>query len=164
MPNPILTVSVLLLLLLGCSRPPSAQGVSTWNEIAMIADNWVLRNQAREVLGHTDLSGMPGDKIKEARAVVETWKGVSPGMNLVSTEVLSLAEYERRLKEAEQKKPEFFRQNPFPATKWSITPEKVIVYKFHRESSEKVIHDLELELVIGAFQRDGQWFLSACYN
>ena len=157
----IIILGLLLAFVLGCSRSPPAQGVATWNEIAAIADNWMLKNNAREGLIHTDLSGMPTDKARMVRVMVETWKGVSPEMNHVATEVMTLAEYEFREKEAEKKKPEFFRRNPFPATKWSVRPDKVIVYKFHR-GPEKEARDVEF--VVGAFQRDGQWFLSACYD
>lgn len=70
----------LLLLVSACSKPATATGVATWNEVRSLADAFVLRGDSEAIRRHTDFSSVPPDAAKKLKAMLDDWHGVSSNL------------------------------------------------------------------------------------
>jgi hypothetical protein len=144
--------------LTSCGRvasPPS--GIKEWAEVQSAAEAFFLRGDIAALSSHMDFSGVPAKDMSRAKEVLEGWKGASPGLRHLTTEVMTPQEFEAR-EEKEWLARSGGRPSTLPPTRWYIQPEKLIVFTF--VSKDPADKTTEIRWFAGVFRKDGLWYFT----
>lgn len=120
------------------------------------AEASVLKGDSESMRSHMDFSGIPPNDLARVSEIIAGWKGVSPELRHVSTEVVTPAEFTAR--EEKDFMERAGRASTLPPTKWNIQPEKLIVFTFvSKDPGDKVTN---IHWFAGVFRKNGLWYFS----
>jgi hypothetical protein len=145
---------ILVLLSIGCSKSlPEPVGMKSVEEAVSASEAFVLKGDVSKFRSHCDFSSLPEKANQQVNAMLASWKGVQ-GWRHMKTEVIGF-------EEAKAEDRQQFKDYPWlaDATKWNITPEKVIVHRFVSDAQGQ--ENSKLRLGTGIFQKNGLWYFSA---
>ena len=135
----------------GCSKRPEPVGLADWPAVILVTEDMLTRGDTTSLISHTDISGMPSDKLKNVEEVLQSWHGVPKHLKLDKVEIIDPKDFKYHEDMSEQ------MARAFGTPKWSRPPETIIVYRYSGTDGVKVRYDF------GVFQDCGKWYFSACY-
>jgi hypothetical protein len=160
----LLASLALSLAIAGCSKPPitlpvAPTGMASWDEVQSYTEAFYLHGKTAGMFAHVDLFGVPPTTLQAFTNVLQDWHSPPDGFKVVSTNVMTPAEYEASQQEFWKDFPPEMRQSHL---KWNFTPEKIIVFTF--ASTEPGHENDQLQRTTGAFRTNGLWYFAASYQ